>query len=464
MRKLLPLMFIASVALAQNPQAIQFPRGLKADSIFSLNSTSILFRIEQGRTVFRLWDDSTVFYPGTTRQVWVNASGLHTLDSITIGGARFSSFSANSDGELTYRTWLTNPTTTFHQGRGTFVIGDSSVQLQVGLTGKGNIALRTSSNGYLTLDATPSASNYTLWFPLRNGDSIATKQMFSSMAYSDSTWWWNKRDTASSLGVPTINRMLDSLADIRTSISALPVGVSSVFGRTGAVVAVNTDYSSAGITNTTIDGTSTFTGSGGVNSSGTVAGATLKLSDDSFIITAGKVSTGLWNGTAIGQGYVNKLYLDTLKTGTVYFGLGGGAAGALKLYSASAIGYIGIAMGDMSGAGVGTFYLPQGFGGGSTATLLADTSTGNGIAGNMAYADSAKYRGSASITTLGTIGTGTWQGTSISTTYTAAKYVGRYFFQAEAPGSPVEGDIWVDEDASIAYLRADGDWRQIASW
>jgi hypothetical protein len=84
--------------------------------------------------------------------------------------------------------------------------------------------------------------------------------------------------------------------------------------------------------------------------------------------------------------------------------------------------------------------------------------------GSMAYADSAKYHGSATITTLGTIGTGTWQGTSISTTYTAAKYVGRYFFQAEAPGSPVEGDIWVDEDASIAYLRADGDWRQIASW
>jgi len=34
---------------------------------------------------------------------------------------------------------------------------------------------------------------------------------FKNISASDSTWWWNKRDTASTPGIPTINRMLDSL-------------------------------------------------------------------------------------------------------------------------------------------------------------------------------------------------------------------------------------------------------------
>lgn len=40
-------------------------------------------------------------------------------------------------------------------------------------------------------------------------DSAASS--YKSMAYSDSTWWWNKRDSASTPGVPTVNRFLDSL-------------------------------------------------------------------------------------------------------------------------------------------------------------------------------------------------------------------------------------------------------------
>jgi len=70
-----------------------------------------------------------------------------------------------------------------------------------------------------------------------------------------------------------------------------------------------------------------------------------------------------------------------------------------------------------------------------TWTLSADTSTATtglttlyqnslkvntSALGSMAYVDSTTYHGSASINTVGTIGTGTWQGTSIDTTYTNA--------------------------------------------
>ena len=66
-------------------------------------------------------------------------------------------------------------------------------------------------------------------------DSLVTGKV-RNMASSDSTWWWNKRDTASVPGVPTINRMLDSLSDIRTSMNGLGGGsVSSIVGSLGVI-------------------------------------------------------------------------------------------------------------------------------------------------------------------------------------------------------------------------------------
>ena len=71
--------------------------------------------------------------------------------------------------------------------------------------------------------------------------------------------------------------------------------------------------------------------------------------------------------------------------------------------------------------------------------------------------------GSSSIVTVGTITSGTWNGSSISTSYTAAKYVGTYHSRADAP-SPTEGDVWHDSDDDTLYIYAGGGWRQVAIW
>jgi hypothetical protein len=50
-----------------------------------------------------------------------------------------------------------------------------------------------------------------------------------------------------------------------------------------------------------------------------------------------------------------------------------------------------------------------------------DVTNGDGVSGNPTVTISATYVGQTSITTLGTIGTGTWNGSSISTSFTDAK-------------------------------------------
>lgn len=79
-------MLVALPLLAQNPQAIQFKRGLKADSVFSLNGSSIWFGIEQGRNVLRLWDDSTAIYTGNVRRFAVVPLGLELIGNATTSG------------------------------------------------------------------------------------------------------------------------------------------------------------------------------------------------------------------------------------------------------------------------------------------------------------------------------------------------------------------------------------------
>jgi hypothetical protein len=80
---------------------------------------------------------------------------------------------------------------------------------------------------------------------------------------------------------------------------------------------------------------------------------------------------------------------------------------------------------------------------------------GDGVSGNPTVDISTVYVGQATITTLGTITTGTWTGTSIAvanggtgatTAATARSNLGvpNITVASSAPGSPATNDVWID--------------------
>ena len=104
-----------------------------------------------------------------------------------------------------------------------------------------------------------------------------------------------------------------------------------------------------------------------------------------------------------------------------------------------------------------------------------DVSNGAGTAGNPAIDISASYVGQSSITTLGTIGTGVWQGTAVGIAYGGTgQATANAAFAALSPLT-TRGDL-ITRDATVPvrlavgssgkYLRSDGtdpSWQSIAS-
>ena len=173
----------------------------------------------------------------------------------------------------------------------------------------------------------------------------------------------------------------------------------------------------------------------------------------------GTITSGVWNAGAItttnvtASGTVDALYFTTsggtfqstsssvnVFEGNATFGKSSTRTGQITLYSAAGSGST-IVKGQSVSSGSYTYTFPAG----SDGTILTTANL-------------------TDITGTGTIASGTWQGSSITTAYTAAKYVGTYHSRADAPASPVEGDVWNDTDDDILYIYAGGGWRQVASW
>ena len=190
---------------------------------------------------------------------------------------------------------------------------------------------------------------------------------------------------------------------------------------------------------------------------------------DTSLVTTGTIGTGTWQGTAVADTYVaNDL---TISGGTVNNSVIGGttaaagtftqvdieATGDLRLQDTTggqyvalqapgtvstswtatfpaAVGTSGQALRASDGSGTLEWYTPQDVAD-ITGVIAGSGLTGGGLSGTVtlnaigttdritANADSidiaATYVGQTSITTLGTIGTGTWQGTAVADTYVA---------------------------------------------
>lgn len=158
------------------------------------------------------------------------------------------------------------------------------------------------------------------------------------------------------------------------------------------------------------------------------------------ITTLGTIGTGVWQGTAVADAYIASAATWNAKgTGTLTAVTGtanritssGGTTPAIDI-SASYVGQTSITTlgtigtGTWQGTAVADAYIASAatWNAKGTGTLTAVSGTANRITSSggttPAIDISASYVGQTSITTLGTIGTGTWQGTAVADAYIAS--------------------------------------------
>jgi hypothetical protein len=200
-----------------------------------------------------------------------------------------------------------------------------------------------------------------------------------------------------------------SITTVGTIVSGIWTGASIGTAYTDAKV-----VSISGVTNrTTISGTATVPI---VDIAATYAG-------QSSIVTLGTVSTGVWQGSSIATTYTDAKIVSV--TGTAQRITVGGTATAPTFTIAAdypgqtSIITVGtVSTGTWQGTAIGTAY--------TVAQLVTLTGTSNridigGTATDPTVNISTLYAGQNTIVTLGTVTTGTWTASSIATTYTDAK-------------------------------------------
>ena len=104
---------------------------------------------------------------------------------------------------------------------------DSLSDIRTSMNSLGGGGAVSSVTGSLGVISIPPTGAVKVRLDKSGIDSLVTGKV-RNMASSDSLWWWNKRDTASTPGVPTINRMLDSLGDLRTTINTKQATIANL--------------------------------------------------------------------------------------------------------------------------------------------------------------------------------------------------------------------------------------------
>lgn len=142
------------------------------------------------------------------------------------------------------------------------------------------------------------------------------------------------------------------------------------------------------------------------------------------LATVGTITAGVWNGTAITNTYIaSGLDVGKLTAGTTL---------PAQVVSSSLTSVGTIATGVWQGTAIANTYIASGL---DVTKLTAGATLPANVTGS-------------SLTSVGTIATGVWQGSSIATTYTAAKIVSVAGTASRVSASTVAGAVTLDIDAA----------------
>lgn len=188
-------------------------------------------------------------------------------------------------------------------------------------------------------------------------------------------------NTLSKLTIGSSNQVLVVTGGIPVWTTLAPGGVTSVSGTTNRIT-------STGGATPVIDISAAYVG-------------------QTSITTLGTIATGVWNGTAVGPTF-GGTGLTTYTTGDILY------ASASNVLSKLAAGTNTFVL--TMAAGIPSWAAPAA-GGVSSVTGTTNRITVSPTTGATVVDIAATYVGQTSITTLGTIATGTWQGTAVDATH-----------------------------------------------
>lgn len=258
--------------------------------------------------------------------------------------------------------------------------------------------------------------------PITNTGTISADSAALSLKYlrrADSTLYFTQSNgvlkaplaSPTFTGIPAAPTAAPGTNTTQLATTAFVQAAVAASGGVASVTGTSNRISSTGGANPVIDIAATYLG-------------------QSSITTVGTLTTGTWNATPLVTAYIGDDAVTYAKLQNVsgsrllgrYTGSAGNAEEVVLSYGLEFNG-ANIRVDTSSANGLVTQYdLSQVAGGGGTVTAVNGTTnriTSSG--GTTPIIDiSASYAGQSSITTLGTIGTGVWNGTAIGTAYGGA--------------------------------------------
>ena len=369
---------------------------------------------------------------GTADKITVSA------DAVTIASTYVGQTSITTLGTIATGTWEGTTVAVDQGGTGATSLTDGGVLLGSGtgaitatsVLGDGEILIGDASGDPATLDVGSSTAITilgTVATGVWNGTAIAN----ANLANSTVSYGGVSLALGASDATPAFN-LSDATAYTGDS-SLVTVGTVASGTWNGSTVAVA--YGGTGATSLTDGGVLLGSGTGAITATavlgngeiliGDASGdpATLDVGSSSAITILGTVATGVWNGTAVGLGYGGTGFTGYAKGDII---IASATNTLAKLSSGSDTQVLTLASGAPTWASPTTGDLTAIVAGaGLTGTSLSGpipTLNVIGTSGTITVSADAvtiasDYVGQGTITTLGTIGTGVWQGSQISGDY-----------------------------------------------